>query len=241
MRLEELIQIFSKVKMVDLTQPFFEENPTPYAWEQMWDRRDVGGGYGGRITVNEHSGTHVDAPVHVMKDGGTLDKSPLDTFFGAVALIDVRDKTSLDSDYFVSPEDILQWERKHGKIEKDFFVFFWTGWDRFWTDKKAFLGLDEEGVYHYPGLDEDAALMLAEERGVKGVGTDSYGVDSGESGSKGKPLAHRALLSRNVYIIEVLNNLAELPVLGAFCIALPLRIHKGTGSPARVIALIPEG
>ena len=236
MRPDELKGIFSKMEVVDLTQSFYKENPTPYSWDLLWDYRDEGGPFNGSISFIEHSGTHIDAPLHFLKDVPALDELPLETFYAPISIIDVREKTSIEADYQVSTEDIINWEEDHGKLQKGTFVAFWTGWDRLWRDKKAFLGLDDEGHYHHPGLSVDAALMLSEKRGVKGVGIDCYGVDTGASVSSNRFSTHHVLLSRGKYIIEVLNNLSRLPPKGAFCFAVPLKFHKGTGSPARAIA-----
>ena len=232
--------LFSEMKIADLTQTLFrEDNTTPYTWELFKDKRDAGGSYGGKIALYEHSGTHVDAPVHFVKGGKTLDELPPDIFFAPIALIDVRDRTLSNRDYMISSEDIERWEEEYGRIKEKIFVFFWTGWDGLWRDRDAFLGLDKEGVYHFPGLHEDAAATLVE-RGVKGVGTDCYAIDAGSSLVDGKYPAHKVLLPSNIYVIEVLSNLKELPPLGAYCIALPLKLQKGTGSPARVLAIVPR-
>jgi len=241
MQSEELMLRLSEMDVIDLTLPLYEGCPTPYSWETLWDERDAGGPYGGTVVVAEHSGTHVDAPAHFVNGGAMVDELPLDLFFAPTAIIDVRDKTSADRDYKMNPDDIESWEGRYGRIPDGFFVFFWTGWDSLWGDGDPYLGMDEEGCYHFPGLDEAAAVMLSEERDVKGIGTDCNAIEPGLNITAGDFSTHHALLSRDMFIIEGLNNLSRLPPLGAFCIVLPLKLFKGTGSPARVLAFTEKG
>ena len=240
MRPDELDAVFSTMKIVDLSWTYSENYPSDYSWELLWDERSDSGPFNGKVTLGEHSGTHIDAPAHHFIDGVTVDELPLDRFFAPVALLDVREKTSSDRDYLITPVEIEQWEKMNGRIPEGIFVFFRTGWEELWEKGEAFLGLDEEGVYHFPGINEETASMLADEIGIKGVGTDCAAIESGVSISEGKSSVHRKLLSKDVYIIESLRNLARIPAAGSFCIALPLKFHKGSGSPVRVMALVNE-
>jgi kynurenine formamidase len=88
----------------------------------------------------------------------------------------------------------------------------------------------------FPSYGEDAARLLVDQRGVAALGVDVASIDYGQSTDF---IVHRVAAEQNVYGLENLTNLDQLPATGATLIALPMKIAGGSGGPVRVIALIP--
>ena len=115
-------------------------------------------------------------------------------------------------------------------------VFIRTGWGKFWPDRKKYLGDDKPGDasnLHFPGFSKASAEALVA-RKIKAVGIDTASVDPGNS--KDYP-AHQILYSANIYGLENVANMDQLPEKGASIIALPMKIENGTGGPVRIIAI----
>ena len=183
------------------------------------------------LTISEHTGTHMDAPLHFVPEGpahyGT-DEIPLERLAGRAATIEATD---LGSDDLLTVDHIASWEREHGPIERGDRVLVRYGWDSRWTT-----GLEgRRFLEDWPGLSGDAAEYLVG-KGTALVGCDTLAVDA--AGSPENP-AHHALLGNEVYVVENLKNLDRLPPFSLF-LALPLKIRGGSGSPVRAVALVPR-
>ena len=180
----------------------------------------------------------MDAPYHFSKTGWTIEKIPLDHLIGEAAVIDVRSVVDGNPDTLITSQEIQNWEKAHHPLGPDNIVLFYTGWDRFWSDRKKYLGTDKPGDIqnlHFPGLSRGAAEYLVHKK-IKGMGIDTPSLDAGNSHDF---WAHRILLGANIYGIENLANLAELPATGAELIVAPMKIEGGTGAPVRVLGRIP--
>jgi kynurenine formamidase len=181
--------------------------------------------------MSEHTGTHIDAPLHFIAEGPAhygVDEISLDRLVGRAATIET---TGLEPGDLVDADHIRSWEQEHGSIEAGDKVLFRYGWDERW-------GTGPEGrsfLEDWPGLGGNAAEYLVE-KGISLVGCDTLAVDA--AGSVENP-AHYALLGNEVYIAENLKNLDRL---APFCLfaAFPLKIRGGSGSPVRAVALVPR-
>ncbi|WP_299594625.1 cyclase family protein [uncultured Microbulbifer sp.] len=198
------------------------------------------------LETAEHGGTHVDAPVHFARNHPTVDKIPLQQLIGPGIVIRVADQIGKqdkkDRNYLISVEDITRWEQQHGTIEKGSLVLFDTGSAQYWPDAEKYMGTAERGEaavekLNFPGLSPQAAIFLAEKRGVKAVGLDTPSIDYG-----GSRLfkTHRELFKRNIPALENVANLNALPDKGFTLIALPMKIRGGSGGPTRIVAFIPK-
>jgi kynurenine formamidase len=236
--------LFSGKKIIDLTYAFNEKTiywPTAKAFKHekvSWGK--AAGGYwytNANYSASEHGGTHLDAPIHFAEKAWSTDQIPVDRLVGEVSVIDVSANCAKNPDYQVTAKDIEAWETKNGKLSEGAIVFFRTGWGKFWPDRKKYLGDDKPGDasnLHFPGFSKEAAQVLVE-RMVKGVGIDTASVDPGNS--KDYP-AHQILYTANIYGLENVANMDQLPEKGASIIALPMKIENGTGGPVRIIAIV---
>ncbi|CEA09767.1 Kynurenine formamidase [Arthrobacter saudimassiliensis] len=192
------------------------------------------------IHTGEHIGTHLDAPAHWIsgRDGDDVSQVPPRRLIGPAVVLDFSGQAALDPDFTVEVADIQAWEAEHGPLPDGAWLLLRTGWDKFADDEAAFLNIDDTGS-HTPGISAECARWLGEERPITGLGVETVGIDAGNAGTFDPPFpAHYYLMGNNKYGLTLLQNLAQLPPTGAMLIVAPLPIVGGTGSPARVYALV---
>jgi kynurenine formamidase len=193
-----------------------------------------------RFCTAEHGGTHIDAPIHFAAGKNTVDAIPLEQLMGTGIVVDVAEQCARDRDYRVTVADFAQWERRHGRIPGRSIVLIRTGFGKHWPDRGKYLGTDERGAQavpklHFPGLHQDAARWLVEQRRVKAVGLDTASIDYGQSTHFE---THVTLSGRNVPALENVANLEKLPERGFTVMALPMKIRGGSGGPCRIVAFL---
>jgi kynurenine formamidase len=238
----------ARATLVDLTHPFDEGTlywPTsPSAFRlEILHRGSSEAGYwyeANSFCAPEHGGTHLDAPVHFAEGKWSVDDIPVANLIAAAAVIDVRAAASANADYRLTVADVERWEARHGTIADGAIVVLYTGWSERWPDRKRYFGDDTPGdasKLHFPSFGEEAARFLVEQRRVRALGVDTASIDYGQSHDF--PV-HRLVGAANVVGLENLTNLARVPATGAWIAALPLKIARGSGAPARVVALVPR-
>lgn len=242
--------IFGRGEWVDMSHAYDASTvywPTAegFLLDTVFEGMTEGGYYYSAFAFStaEHGGTHIDAPIHFAQGKRTVDEIPLDQLTGEAIVIDVSDSSLLDIDYLISVEDLQEWEGDYGRIPDDAIVLFRTGYEKFWPDRRKYMGTDKRGIdavrlLHFPGLSADAAQWLVRERDIKAVGIDTPSIDFGRSSDF---RAHRILFAANIPAFENLANMAELPERGAYVVALPMKIRGGSGGPLRIAAFVPEG
>jgi kynurenine formamidase len=225
-------------RVVDLGHAIRSSDPS---WDgrQTYERTIIAtiakDGYaGGKIAIEEHFGTHVDAPAHFAAGGWTVDQIPPDRFYRPGVRIDVSNQAAANADYRVTLADIKAFETKTGMIAEGTIVMIATGWDRFWPDRARYMN-EKGGVKHFPGLSPEAVQYLARERRVAAIGIDTPSIDYGPSTAFE---AHHVSMALNVYHIENAAGLTKLPASGFDVVVAPINISEGSGGPARVFALL---
>ncbi|MCS6874635.1 MAG: cyclase family protein [Pyrinomonadaceae bacterium] len=231
-----------KGEWIDLSHDFSEDtiywNETDsFKKEVIHEGRTQGGYYYSayRFCTAEHGGTHLDAPIHFAEGRQTVSQLPLNRLIGEGVKIDVSDRAR--GDYKVSVDDLENWEKANGKIPDGAIVLIQTGYGRYWGDRKSYMGMDEFGERHFPGLSREAAQWLVRERRIGAVGIDTASIDVGSSKNFE---AHVALMSENVPAFENVAGLERLPVRGFWVVALPMKIKGGSGAPLRIVAFLPK-
>ena len=234
--------------VVDLTHPFDDRtiywptSPSAFELKKLSYQKTPGGWFyaSNAFCTPEHGGTHMDAPIHFAEGKATVDQVPVRQLVARAAVIDVSAKAEADADYRLTPQDVLAWETKYGKIREGTIVLLRTGWSKRWPDKKRYLGDDTPGDasrLHFPSYGKEAAELLVNERKVAGIGVDTASIDHGASTDF---LVHRLAMEKDVFGLENLTNLEELPAAGAWIVALPMKIAGGSGGPLRAVALIAK-
>jgi kynurenine formamidase len=224
--------------IVDLGHPITATDPTwdgkPAFERSVVATFDKDGYTAGKIVVEEHFGTHLDAPAHFAKDGWTVDRIPVDRLYRPGVCINVTAQAAKDPDYRVTRADIAAFEARHGVVPEGSVVLIATGWDRFWSDHGRYMN-DRDGVKHFPGLSVEAVTYLAKERRVAGIGIDTPSIDYGPSTAFE---AHKVSMGLGVYHIENAAHLTPLPETGFMVVVAPIDIAGGSGGPTRLFALL---
>ncbi|MGK3998277.1 cyclase family protein [Sorangium sp. So ce1024] len=228
-------------RVVDLTHPITPGMPLfpgnkPYALETL-STVEKDAYYSNRFAMDEHAGTHVDAPAHFRVGAATVEQMTPDQLVGAAAVVDVTAKVAASPDYQLTADDLRGWEARHGALGARHIVLVRTGWGARWSDPAKYLNQDAKGVMHFPGVSVEASRYLRE-RGVRGLGIDTLSTDPGPSETFEQ---HKTFLGDGGYHIENLANLEQLPEAGAVVVVAPLPLGRGSGAPARVLALVPAG
>ena len=151
----------------------------------------------------------------------------------------VSQDVAANEDFLLMPDRVEAWEKTHGRIPKGSWVLLRTGWSHR-TDPVAFLNVSADGP-HSPGFDARASRLLASERDVLGVGVETIGTDAGQAGGFDPPFPNHTIMhGAGKFGLASLRNLDRLPPTGAVVIAAPLKIVNGSGSPLRVLAIVPS-
>lgn len=186
------------------------------------------------LNVNEHTGTHIDAPLHFSADGSSVDEIPVENLVAPLCVIDIREKAAMNADAQLTPDDIRAWMAANGDIPDNACVAMNSGWAAHVGSAK-FRGEDADGVQHYPGFHVEAAQMLMEETGATSLAVDTLSLDFGKSTDF---VTHYAWLPTGRFGIENLANLDKVPPAGATLVIGAPKHRGGSGGPARIIALI---
>src|SRR5690625_2222588 len=220
-------------RVMDLTHVLSPEFPVFPAFRPMEVRTDVtieeNGFFARTWEVGEHTGTHMDAPAHFASGEHirSLDEIPATDLIAPLAVIDIAERAAKDADTQLQVDDILAYEKRHGRIAAGSAVCMYTGWERY-VGGPQYLNPDEGGTLHFPGLSPEAARFLAVERDVIGVGVDTLSLDFGPSTDF---RAHFEILSRNKWGLEALANLAEIPPAGAWLFVGAPKAVGASGGP----------
>jgi kynurenine formamidase len=236
-------------KLLDMTYPYDENTiywPTakPFHLEKVsWGISDGGWWYAANeFSAAEHGGTHADAPIHFAQNGRTIDQIPLEEWIGPAVKIDVTKKCQNNRDYLLTEEDILDWEKEYGRIPEKAWIIMYTGIDtKYYPDRKKVLGTEKTGEaaipeLTFPGFSEEAVEFLLKNRNITGIAIDTPSIDYGKSKDF---RVHRTLFASDKLALENIASLDKLPCSGATLYVIPMLIKEGTGSPARVFAILP--
>ncbi|ANZ46199.1 hypothetical protein BED41_14470 [Cloacibacillus porcorum] len=175
-----------------------------------------------KIIISSHTGTHMDAPAHMLAGGACLDELPSETFFGFAVIADVSGCAGREieiSDLGLTREEMAAAD----------FLLLHTGY----CDK-----MGEDGYLEgFPVLSQAAARALAEQE-LKGIGVDAISVDPVKSA---ECPVHKTILGNGMVVLENLRGLRQLPFKTPFCLtALPLALKGADGAPARVMAVLEK-
>jgi len=191
----------------------------------------------GTFQTPEHFGTHVDAPVHFAKGSESLDQISIKRLVVPAVVIDIRKQVETNPDCMLTESMIEDWEKEHGRIPDNAAVLLLTGWSKRWDSEQQYRNPDSKNQMHFPSYSGEAVKFLIEKRKVNAIGVDTLSIDPGVSTTY--PV-HKISAQNNVYGIENLNNLDQLPAKGILLFCGPLALEGGTGCPARVVAMIDQ-
>lgn len=227
-------------RVVDLTHtysnsfPHFNGQPARVDLETVLST-ERGDGWNMKLwTLDEHAGTHVDAPYHRNSAGVTVEKIPARDLVLPLCVIDIREAARRDRDYRASVEDLRNWEQQHGPLPARACVALWSGWEAK-VSTPEFFGIDSKGLRHFPGFHVDTVEMLLKERDVVALAADTASFDHGPTTEFP---AHTLWLGANRWALENAAGLGEVPPRGATIVCGAPKIAGATGGPSRVFALV---
>ena len=213
------------MKIIDLSHPFAAGMPVfPGALEVSVEvLSDVvrHGYHVKKLAFNSHTGTHVDAPFHMLADGSSLDQLAAEHFFGKARVIPVK----LPAGARIDVADLLPYKELLPELD---FVLFYTGWQDLWSTPDYLRG--------FPCLSVETVEWLAE-FSLKGIGLDTISVDPMDAVHYS---IHYSLFGRNMVIVENLTNLDLLGDEVFYFSAMPLNIVEGDGCPVRAVAIFAD-
>lgn len=214
------------MKFIDLTLPIKEGMLTfpspnhPKVEISIMGKIKTAGRETRKIIMGTHTGTHIDAPLHFLKNGLTIDKLDLNILTGPAHMIDLNG--------IMGPIKVSHL-RKLDDYPGIVRLIIRTGWSKKWNTEVYYTG--------YPYLSEKACRYIIRKK-IKLLGFDTPSPDNPLDNFyslKDSP-NHKYFLKNKVILVEYLTNLDKIGNSDFFLIALPLRIAKADASPARVIA-----
>ena len=214
------------MKVIDLTLtiseniPTFPGSPKPHFIE--WETIPKDGYNLELLFLSTHTGTHIDAPFHFVKNGKKIHEIAPERLVNEAVLI----RIGKNSNRSISKTDIQNFEQKNGKIENGSTVIFHTGWQK---------NLNKEFYFtENPGLSVSAAKYLVSKK-INMVGIDSPSIDLG---TDSKFSVHHVLAKNNILIVENLANLNKIKSNNFHLITSPLKLKNATGSPIRAFGFV---
>ena len=216
------------MNIIDLTLtisekiPTFPGSPKPHFIE--WEIIPKDGYNLELLFLSTHTGTHIDAPFHFVKNGKKIHEITPERLVNEAVLI----RIGKNSNRFISKIDIQNFEHKNGKIKNGSTVVFYTGWQK---------NLNKEFYFtENPGLSVSAAKYLVSKK-INMVGIDSPSIDLG---SDSKFSVHHILAKNNILIVENLANLNKIKSNSFHLITSPLKLKNATGSPIRAFGFVDD-
>src|ERR1700674_2717625 len=195
------------------TTPVYEGD-APMKFEFLKDMRKGDGLTLSKYSLGAHSGTHIDAPMHFVRDGASIDKVPLEPLIGPARVIDIPDDVQA-----INAAEL----NRHA----------WKGAPRvIFRTRSSLRGWMHSSTFHrdFAYIAPDAAQMLAD-AGVQLVGIDYI---SAEQFGAPAPMTHRILLGKAIPIVEGLA-LGTVSAGDYDLIVLPIKVAGHEGAPARAI------
>ena len=207
------------MKIIDLTHNLEEGMPVYPGTESPQIKIETtieGEGFEERLlTLFSHTGTHMDAPCHIVKCKKSLSDFDVSDFMGKAVLIDVQGMSEITHDIIEEYAD---------KLKDAKFAVLFSGWDKYW-------GYDEYFT-DFPVLTM-AATELLTRFDLTGICMDMISIDYADTETFDN---HKLVFDKNMLIVENLTNLDKVKSMEFDITCMPLRIKDGDGSPVRAFA-----
>lgn len=209
-------------EIVDLTYLINEEMITyPSPWhpkvsiERLGKIEEVGRNTR-KIVLGTHTGTHIDAPLHFIENGESIEKIPLKKIVGEVTIVDFS---------YLKENQPIEKEILTG-IEITKRMIFRFGWQKYWNEDKFYK--------NHPFFTEESANYLVSKR-IELLGYDTPSPDNSKSNNDIDSPIHKIFLGNGIVLLEYLANLDKLENLENWNIVVaPMKIEGSDGAPSRV-------
>jgi arylformamidase len=172
------------------------------------------------VSFGDHTGTHVDPPIHFIEGGATVERLPVDAMVGPCLVIDYDRATHVDAEWL-----------EHADIPRGAArLLFKTRNSELWSDPTRRFTRDFVTV-------NASGARWCVERGVRLVGVDYLSIEPQGPEKAGYPV-HHTLLGAGVVIVEGLD-LRGISAGEYELVCAPIKIKDGDGAPARVFLIQP--
>lgn len=237
----ELLAIIHGSRLVDLTHAFSSSTPVWSGFGQAIITPAKDPKTGRPYTIDKDGfranyfsmvgqyGTHVDPPAHFSAHGATIDTIALNQMILPLVVFDITGLLPKDPNHALSVNDILDWEKIHGRVPSGSFAALRTDMSRDWDTHPARFKRSP-----FPAWSLPAVRFLIEQRGVVAIGHESLDTDTTP-----RMDSETWLLQHGHYQIEAMAHLDQVPATGAVLIAMWPKVKNGDGFPARVMAVVP--
>lgn len=217
------------MKLIDLSQPIFHSGPNcpahPPVCSEVTADHARGQWHWETLTLASHTGSHLDAPLHKIAGGASIDSLPLERFVGPAYLADLR---GIEPSGLITPEKLSA--ALPSNLPPDSIVLMATGWGDLRERSDTWL-------YQSPKLTPDAARWLVEKR-IRGLGIDHWGIGGWDA--ENDAAVHTILLGESIWIVEELRFPAETYTLAMpqTFMALPINLRGHSGAWCRPVFLL---
>ncbi|MGX6969323.1 cyclase family protein [Vagococcus bubulae] len=243
MTIIEAINQLKQREWIDLTHSLSNKIPYFPAFSPLKEKTiftiKEDGFFAKEYTLATQYGTHIDAPGHFAEGRELLEELSLQDTILPLYVIHKEREVEKNPDYELTEEDILTFEKEHGKITSGSFVAFASGWSKKWENHEAFYNKDELGQGHTPGWSIEALTFLHEKRNVRAIGHETLDTDSGKAFAENNALLGELYwLSTGNFQVEALDRLYDVPSTGgAIVIGIP-KIEESPGFTVRAFAIV---
>jgi kynurenine formamidase len=224
-------------RVADLTHRLVKTFPSffgpPVVFNQVLTNYDPDGFLSKEWTLVEHIGTHIDSPGHFDEGNTLVDAINPDDLIAPIVVVDITEKAMENANATVEVEDLIAFERRHGRIPTRALVCMNSGWADKVDDSEAFRGGAGFPDLNFPGFSLDATDWLISKRNPVGIGLDTMSLDPGDSSTFD---VHFGFLATGRYGIESMANLEQIPPRGALGFIGAVPWEDGSGAPCRVFA-----
>jgi len=217
------------MRLIDLSQPIFDAGPNcpahPPVRSEVTSDHERGAWHWETLTLASHTGSHLDAPLHKIAGGASIDELPLDSFVGPAYLADLR---PLKAQELITADHLVR--ALPTALPPDSIVLMATGWGEIRERTETWL-------YRSPKLTPEAATWLAEQH-IRGLGVDHWGIGGWDP--ENDAAVHTILLGQGIWIVEELRFAPEvytLPMPQTF-MALPINLKGHSGAWCRPVFLL---
>lgn len=170
-----------------------------------------------KITLGTHTGTHIDAPLHFIENGNSIENIPLTKLVGKISIVDF---SLMEHNHCISKQDLSQ-------VSLSKKILFKFGWEKNWNTMDFYK--------NHPYFSEDAANFLVS-KGVELIAYDTPSPDNSIKNNKGidSPI-HKIFLGNNVILVEYVANLSKVENYNDWNIVVaPIKLEGSDGAPSRV-------
>lgn len=216
------------MKIIDLSQPIFHVAPNcpahPLVRSEVTSSHETASWCWETLTLASHTGSHLDAPLHKIAGGKSIDQIPLERFVGTAWIADLR---PMESQEWITIERLSK--ALPADLPPDSIVLMATGWGEIRERTNKWL-------YQSPRLAPETAEWLVE-RQIRGLGVDHWGIGGWDR--ENDATVHTTLLSREIWIVEELHFPEEVFSLSMpqTFMALPIHLKGHSGAWCRPVLL----